>query len=105
MQHAPHSPVTRAPRRPALICVKPTVRAFASEVIYIPGLSALGATITRGDNYRAMIEAGHDAGTADQFSFGRNARALDAQPHPRAYEIAVAAARDDRATMFALLAA
>jgi len=59
-----------------------------NEVIDIPGLCGVG--ITRGQNYRAMIEAGHDAKTADQFSFSRMARRVDYPAHSQAFEIAVA---------------
>ena len=60
---------------------------YLDEVIAIPGFRDV--FITRGDNYRAMIDAGYDAATADMFSFGPNQRSeIDAAPHPAAYRIA-----------------
>ena len=66
---------------------------FLTEIIDIPGLCGVG--ITRADNYRAMIDAGYDARTADQFSFSRMCSAVATTVHPRAFDIAVAIGRDE----------
>lgn len=73
---------------------------FGAELIHVPGFRDV--VISRADNCRAMIAAGHSAADADLFSF-RLARPVTGHAHPHAYELAVAAGRDDRATIARLI--